>query len=347
MKIESVAHSLPSWQVTNQEVVDLIRSKSKNNFTGDLEKTLRKISAILRKTGAETRNWLDINNGEKAVDHISNAVDSALSKANLVKKDIEVLIYVGIGRGFLEPGNGYPIAHSLGMEHARCFDVIDACMSWMTAMQIADSLFKAKAYKKIMIVNGEFTVQGGPLKNNFLLESEEQLEYTFPSFTIGEGATATILTPDNENNFNFNFISRPDLSDLCVIPLDEYKIFSYPTPKLGLNGPHHFSSFGIDLHDAAAIECQNVLKNSKIDTNSLDIVFTHASSKNDWAKYGREAGIEEKLFHIYHKTGNLVSASVPGAMSIAQDEGKLKRGDNVLHWVGSAGMSFSATNFVF
>ncbi len=347
MKIQSIGLSLPSWKLTNQDIIDQIRFYSKNTFSGNLEQTLRKIAAILKKTGAENRYWLDKSKNERPIDHIKNAVEISLNNANISKNDIDLLIYVGIGKGFLEPGNSYSVAHSLGMNRVRCFDLTDACMSWSAALQVVDSLFKAGAYKNAMIVNGEFTVTAGPLIDNYSLKNNDQLVYTFPTFTVGEAATCTILTPDDSANFSFSFSSRADLSDLCVIPLPGYEKYCDLTEKMASNGPMHFTSYGVNLHQTAAIEATELFRNLPDSKKELDIVFTHASSKAEWHKYGQAIGIEDKIYHIYQKTGNLVSASVPAAMVLAKEEGKLKSNDKVLVWVGSAGMSFSAINFSF
>ncbi len=44
-----------------------------------------------------------------------------------------------------------------------------------------------------MIVNGEFNMHHG-LPDNFKVTSLRQVEYTFPTYTIGEAATATIVS---------------------------------------------------------------------------------------------------------------------------------------------------------
>ena len=347
MRIEAVSLSLPSWKVDNEEVINFIKYQSKPTFEGNLEKALRKARIILEKTGAQNRYWLDKSKNEKPIDHVKISTEKALTEAGMSKDDIDLLIYVGIGRGFAEPGNSYLVAKALGMKKVRCFDVIDACMSWTATMQIVDSLFKTGAYKNAMIVNAEFTVHAGPLFKNYALKNEDQLEYTFPSFTVGEGATCTILTPNDPKNFDFHFSSRADLADLCVIPTSEYKQYCDMTDKTGSNGANHFSSYGYDLHKFGEEEIVKLFKTISIERKELDIVFTHASSKTEWQKYADTVGIGDKIYHIYHRTGNLVSASVPAAMALAKEEGKLKRSSKVFSWVGSAGMSFSGTIFDF
>jgi 3-oxoacyl-[acyl-carrier-protein] synthase III len=347
MKIESVSLSLPSWKLSNEEVIDLIKHHSKPVFHGNLEKTLRKISYILGKTGAETRYWLDRGKKEKPIDHIVKATEESLKKANLEKDDIDLLVYVGVGRGVIEPGDSYFVAKKLGMNKVRCFDVIDACMSWASTIQLIDSLFKTESYKRAMIINGEFIVHGGALFKNYALKNDKQLEYTFPSYTVGEGATCTILSPNEPKDFKFHFSSRTDLANLCTIPLPEYEDYCEIINETPNNGAMYFTSYGHQMHSLGKTEIVKLFKGLSINKDDIDIVFTHASSKSEWHKYGTMIGLEDKIYHIYQKTGNLISASVPAAMSMALDEGKLKRSDRVLSWVGSAGMSFNTTNFTF
>lgn len=270
MIIKSVSLSLPSWQVSNEEVVDLIRHHSRPVFSGNLEEALRKIMFLLKKTGAENRFWLNRQIGEKPIDHIIKATEEALKKAKMIKSDVDLLIYVGIGKGFAEPANSYMVAQALGMNKVRCFDVTDACMSWSAALQIVDSFFKTGAYKNALIVNGEFTVQAGPLFKNFSLKNYDQLEYTFPTFTIGEAATATVLLPEKPDNFKFHFASRPDLADLCVIASDHYSEYCMMTEKTAKNGLGHFTSFGSDLHKYGTIELVKLFDDFIKDKNLID-----------------------------------------------------------------------------
>ena len=54
---------------------------------------------------------------------------------------------------------------------------------------------------------------------NFEIERMEDLEYAFSAFTIGEAATATLLTADSEpDDFVLSFRTSGDKWNLCHIP---------------------------------------------------------------------------------------------------------------------------------
>jgi 3-oxoacyl-[acyl-carrier-protein] synthase III len=345
MRIESVQASMPSRHVDNAQIVDLIRHHSQPTFEGNLERALAYIGKLLHLSGARSRRWLA--EGEKPIDLIRDAVSRALADASMGVNDVDLLIYVGIGKGFLEPGQSYMVAHALEMRRVECFDVIDACMSWSRAMLIAESFLASGRYRRILVVNGEFhTFAGGPLlPDNFCLANLAQLEWTFASYTIGNAAAATLVSADADDPWTWRFASRPDLADLCTIPSFGLGSFSAENDKIGKNGPFRFTSFGKDLHDHAKEPCVRLIGEILGIHPEIRHIFPHASSFKEWDMFAREAGIQDRIHHIYPEYGNLVSASVPAGLALAWQAGLVKRGDRVAGWVGSAGMSFAAYSF--
>lgn len=346
MKIHSVAASFPSRAVGNAEVVELVRLHSKA-YQGDLDRSLRVVKTLLDRSGLVSRQWCA--EGERPVDHLARAVGQALDGSAFTPRDVDLFIYVGIGGGFREPANSYVVAKALGFTRAECFDVIDACMSWTRAMSLVDSLFKTRNYRSAMIVNAEFNMtSGGPLfPANFALEDASQLEYVLPSYTIGEVATATLLMPDEPENFRFTFHSRPEWAELCTIPSAGFEGFCAPEEKIGALGVGRFTAWGALLHEHLEQELPTLLAKADVGRREADVVFTHSSSSTAWHKATERHGLADKIFHIYPTTGNIVSASIPAALARASGEGRLSRGDEVLCLMGSAGMSFAATTFRF
>lgn len=212
MKIVGIAATLPSRVVSNEDVLQLIEHHSRNSFTGDLPKTLRAIRRLLERSGFESRRWLA--QGESPIELMKATFDRALQQADMDKHEIDLLIYTGVARGFVEPANSCFVAHSLGL-NCRNFDVLDACMGWVTSMDIVNDKMKAGAIKKAAIVNMEFNlVEGGHIfPKNFALNHPDELAYKFPSFTVGEATTVTLLSHEAQDNFHFSFINRPEMAN--------------------------------------------------------------------------------------------------------------------------------------
>ncbi len=347
MKIEAIKAALPTKKLTNDDILALIEQHSKPIFAGDLKATLDKINFCLRYSGLNVRNWLD--KGEKPIDLVAHAFQEAITEVNCDKNDIDLVVYTGIGRGFLEPGGAYHVSASLGLQQAECFDILDACMSWTRALNIVYSLLQTGRYKRALIVNAECNMRSGGavFPSVFQLPNAEALEWSFPAYTLGEAATATIVSFDPDREWEFHFKSRPDLTDLCNVPLDGYEGYCTPSQRIGKNGIHKFTSFGFDLHSNGYQELINIFKCLKAPIEEVRAIFPHASSKREWDKVAEALNIKHLMWHIYPTCGNVVSASVPTGIASAITAGQIKRGERIAGWVGSAGMSFSAYSFIY
>jgi acyl-CoA:acyl-CoA alkyltransferase len=346
MRIAGVATALPSRKVDNSDVLELVREHSAAGFQGDLGAALRQVEFWLAYSGSRSRRWTAA--GERPIELLAEAADSALRSAELRRDQIDVLVYTGVCRGFLEPGSAHHAAAAIGLPRAQCFDVLEACMSWTRATQLVQALFTTGACRTAMIVNAEFNArEGGPVNPGaFALPHTDALTWTFPALTIGEAATATVLTADDGEPWRFAFRSRPDLAELCNIPLPWYADLCLPSDRVAPNGPLRFASYGFEMHEHARAETLRVLEQLGPPADPAAL-FTHTSSSRWWGDLADEVGLGEQLRGVFGETGNVVSASIPAALSSTLDQGRLARGDRAVGWVGSAGMSFCAFTFTY
>lgn len=346
MRIETIEFELPSKIVTNKDVVTNVMNASKEVYEGNVKALGKVFNALLKYTGSNERRILADN--ETPVELMKKAFDKALIKTGWHATDIELLIYVGIGRGFIEPANSYMTAKLLGATEAECFDIVDACMSWARALYLVHNLMKNQQYQRAMIINAEFNWS---LFNNpqcWIFKDTSKLEYTFPAGTIGEATTVTLISNESaeKNDWIFQFQSRPEFANLCTIPSTKFRDFyDLDVETVGKNGEFCFTSYGKQMHDEGALAMLKLIDESSISVDNVDLMVSHASSSRSWRKLAKKIGLLDKYIDIFPITGNLVSASIPTAIAFAEAGGKLKRGDRVLGLVASAGMSFSSFQF--
>ena len=239
MRILNISYALPSQEVSNEKLIEEIVEKNRKNLSPqELESVETQMRKFFKMSGTVTRYHRGI--GERALDFAVKAGKAALKKAGVKPEDVDLLIYAGVARGWMEPATANLFQSELGLTSATCFDVMDACASWIRSLAIAKSFLAQKAYKLVMILNCEFIFREYA---NFDFKSSDDVENAFSAFTIGEAATATLLTSDgSEDDSFFSFKTWGDKHGLCKIPLPNADDFSPKSSSDGLK-PCPFSPF--------------------------------------------------------------------------------------------------------
>ena len=347
MRYCAIEYAIPSKVVTNTEIVQEIISRSKRYLTekalGLLESNLNE---LFQKSVTSVRFHRAKN--EKAIQFGIEAGRKALESASISPDDIDLLIYVGVGRGYIEPATANVFQKILKLKRATCFDILDACASWLRAIHVAHSFIKTGMYKNIMIMNCEFNFREYA---NFEFKSLKDIEFNFPTFTIGEAATATIVTESHDDDqYYASFKTWGDQHNLCKIPLPHFSEYSDGELRNGNEiPPLTFFSYGEKIFRFVFSRlCRHYREDAVLNQFNHEIVFSHAASDAMSDKVIESCKLGEgKGYNTHKRFGNTVSASVPLAMGCALKDGRLRNGTNVLVGFGSAGVSTAWSKFRF
>ena len=346
MIIKSIAFRAPSLRVTNDWIVEQIREYNCATPRDQLERYCRRISKLLAKCGAETRFIRDRAGGERAFDILMDVARAALVDARVDAAQLDLIVFCGVGRGFIEPANGAFVADALD---ATCdsFDISEGCMSWVRAMQVVYNFLQSGAYRTALIVNAEFTIFERGVPGVFEIRDDEQIRYAFPALTIGEGASATVLV-SSDRRWSFRFRSVPRLASLCTLPLPGYEDFCRGDGRIGLNGPGGFVAFAQELAGAAKREMAALITESGISPQAIDLWIPHMTGEPDFDDIAQRLGVGSKLYtRTFRQYGNLISASIPAAIWHATREGQLTRGQRIALCPAAAGMVFALVDGVY
>jgi 3-oxoacyl-[acyl-carrier-protein] synthase III len=347
MRFLSVTHELPTAVVTNDDVIAGVRAASSAHLTpNELDSLQHLMERLFASTGTTVRYHRA--EGERAVDLAVTAGRRAIEQSGLAPTDIDLLIYVGIGRGILEPASGTIFQDLLGLENATTFDVLDACASWLRALHLAKLYLDAGVHRNIMLLNAEFE---GHEAHRYELSSLAEFEHWHPSVTIGEAASATIVTAgEEEDDFQIDFRTWGDKRTLCYIPMpnvDQY--FGTPIdPKYGI-GSLQFVSFGMRLMQFGADQLIDHYRDRPEFKNfDPEIVLGHSASDGMSRYIATEIGQDLSRVRLLHQHyANTVSASLPVAMAHAMAENSLTEGTRVLLMMASAGVTTGLASFTY
>lgn len=167
-------------------------------------------------------------------------------------------------------------------------------------------------------------------------------------FTIGEASTATILLP-SDREWRFDYSSQTDFADLCTIPAPGYSEFVAPSNRIGLSGPNKSVWFGRELFEAAEQLIGPLVQRTVPDPTTKRWYFPHAPSKTHYESLMPKYGVprERRCLEVFPRFGNVVSASIPVGVSLAQEQGVLERGDEIAFVGVTAGMVASVVQTIF
>ena len=100
MKILNISYALPTKCVDNDEMIEKIIDENRDHLSAEEQGSLEaKIRRFFQMSGTETRFHRNV--GEKSIDFALKAGRDALGKAGVKPEDVDLLIYAGVGRGWV------------------------------------------------------------------------------------------------------------------------------------------------------------------------------------------------------------------------------------------------------
>lgn len=144
----------------------------------------------------ERRFWPE---GTRPSDLSTKAAENLFERNNIKREDIDLVIHASVCRDFLEPSTASVIHSNLKLNpECQIFDLSNACLGVLSALQVAGNMIESGAIKNALIVSGE---NGGPLILETIKHLNQNEELTRKSIkkyianlTIGSAAFAMTLS---------------------------------------------------------------------------------------------------------------------------------------------------------
>ncbi|MEM7069969.1 MAG: ketoacyl-ACP synthase III [Pseudomonadota bacterium] len=345
MRIKSISHALPEIELTNSEAIDLFRERCTKNLSArEWTEIERRIAFFIEMSGINTRRVAPQNTN--VMELAFSAADQAINKANMNPEDIDLIVYASVSRGWLEPNTAVAVQNHLNAVNATSFDILDACAGWIRALHVVHSMLMAGVYRNALIVNLEAGMWDFI---HFGLERTDEIRHYGASVTFGNAASAMLLEASHDDDFYFNIRTFPESVDLCMIPLDNIGSFFplHDGKEVPISGKFMAKSAPL-LRNTVSSMIEVFNNDPNLVSKDLDIIFTHAVIERAFKEVAAGTKIPVgKHYSTLGKFGNTASATVPLAMSLALEEGRLKRGQQVGVGIGSAGITVAFATFTF
>ncbi|WP_141434224.1 3-oxoacyl-[acyl-carrier-protein] synthase III C-terminal domain-containing protein [Bacillus sp. 03113] len=298
---------------------------------------------IERASGVYSRHYIDREKGETALTLGTKAASLAIDDANIHLHDIDCIIGASGTPLQAIPCSAALYQRELGLENSgiACFDVDSTCYSFPIAVFIASNLVNTNLYKNILIISSD-------TPSPTLSGAEREVKVLF-----GDGAAACVVsrTPEGESSKVHHFKLNTYSEGADYTAVKGAGILRHPSFPETTDQDHIFQMQGKKVFKTAVRYLKKFLEDleneSKITINDYKYVVPHQTSKNGMEilrKYGFE---KDRVANHLSDHGNCIAASIPMAFHDYIKSGKIKRGDTILLFGTSAGLSIGALSITY
>lgn len=310
---------VPPNELTNDDVNAILKVKGNTTSFADI---------VGRLTGIKTRRYA--GSAMLPSDLAVNASRQALNRAGIDPKDVDVIISCGVARDVEEPATAYIIQEKLGADRAYCFDLVNACNGFISALDVLDAFIASGRCKIGLVAVGDILSQ----YITWDTKSPNDLHMSSMGYTFGDAGGAAVLTgrsdTDTQGLHGSWFLSDGSYWKVAVIPLIDQKA-------------RYFKSNASNI-ERAALEhvpggVEEVMKFLGWTVEDIKLVIPHQVSSQiiEDLFYKRLRMPPEKVFWSFPHHGNVGAASMPVALCQAIDAGLAAPGDKILLVGGSGG----------
>jgi 3-oxoacyl-[acyl-carrier-protein] synthase III len=301
----------------------------------DLEQMVETTDEWIReRTGIRERRIADAATGAAEMGAAASRV--AMERAGVHAGELDVIVVATATPDRLLPSTACDMQALLGATNAAAYDVSAACSGFIYALAVAEGHVASGSAEIALVVSTE--------------KMSGIVDWTDRSTCVlfGDGAGAAIVRRvGNGHGVLSNFIrSDGTLAELLWRPAGGVKlpmdlaVLDQKTHLVQMAGREVFKSAVRSMAEAA----DQALMRAGLTGSDIDLLIPHQANIRIIEATARYAGIPmEKVFVNVDRYGNMSSATVPIALDEAAEQGRIKRGDNILLVAFGAGFTWASS----
>ncbi len=252
----------------------------------------------------------------------------------------DLILYAGAVPRQAIPDLSVFVHRELGLTGIPAFSVNSACLSFLTALKTAEGLIAGGTFSRVLICVAELGSRGrnfhepesaallGDGAAAVLVERAESLPLTsgFEAFRMQTWSEGADLTGVRGGGLMSPLGDDGDSPEDQLFHMDGVALLKLTVPRL-----RRFLT--------------NFLRDSGVTTDDIDLVVPHQPSGPGLRLLTRWGFCESRVVNIIANYGNCVAASMPMALAMAHQAGRLSPGSRILFLGTSAGVSIGAALF--
>lgn len=316
IQVSGMGHALPSQVLTNKQLEQTVDTSNE---------------WIIERTGIRERRIGDENTSTS--DLCVQAANMALNNSGIKPEQIDLIIVATVTPDMPFPATACIIQDRLGAWNAAAFDLEAGCTGFIYALTVAEKFLLTESFNYALVIGGE------------MLSRIVDYQDRNTCVLFGDGAGAAVLSKGSGSAGILNTSIGADGrgGNLLYMPAGGSNI---PSSHESVENRLHFVKMnGKEVFRFAtrimSETTDKILAGAGLTYKDIDLFVPHQANLRIIKTAMKRMNIPaEKTIINIDQFGNMSAACIPVALSLAEQEGKLKPGDIVLTVSFGAGLTY-------
>ncbi|TKD51895.1 beta-ketoacyl-ACP synthase III [Sphingomonas baiyangensis] len=309
--IMGTGSALPARRVSNADLAERVETSDE---------------WIVERTGIRFRHIA--GEGETTATLATDAARAALAAAGIEARDIDLIVLATATPDQTFPASATRVQAALGIDDCVAFDVAAVCSGFLYALQVADSMIRAGAHNRALVIGAETFSR--------ILDWEDRTTCVL----FGDGAGAIVLEAQQSDDRGILATRlHADGRHNELLYVDGGPSTTGTVGKLRMKGREVFRHAVVNL--AAVME--EVLAVAGHASHEVDWLVPHQANARILSATAKKLGLDPaRVVVTVDEHANTSAASVPLALDAAVRDGRIKRGDLLVLEAMGGGFTWGA-----
>ena len=279
---------------------------------------------IVRRTGIHSRRWA--TDDETLADMAVTAGARALEDAGLEAADIDLLLVATMSADQICPNAAPVVANTLGAHAAGAIDVGAACTGWLAGLRLAAGQVESGRAERVLLIGAD--------RLSGLTDPDDRATASL----FGDGAGAVVLTAGDERSALGSGGIGPIVLEADG-SLGDRITADWDTRYLRMDGHSTYQVAVKRLTESTLAACER----AGVALDDIDLFVYHQANGRIIRAVGQRLELpEEKVADYVAGMANTSAASIPLALGLLREEGRLRSGHRVLVAAIGGGFTWGA-----
>ncbi len=303
----------------------------------DLEKMVDTSNEwIIARTGIRERH---IAEGMATSDLATRAARDLLSHRGLTPDDIDLIIVATVTPDMFFPATACLVQDKLGASRAWGFDLSAACCGFVYALTTGAHFVAGGSHDRVLVIGAD------------VMSSIVDYKDRTTCVLFGDGAGAVLLEPaEDDSGGLIDFNHHIDGSGGFFLYMPGGGSMNPTSDKTVAEKLHYVHQSGPQIFKYAVRQtCEatsSLLKKHGLTASDISLLVSHQANARILDAAAERLGLpSEKVIKNIDKYGNTTAATIPLALTDAQEQGLLKPGELILIVSVGAGLTVGSCLF--